>query len=836
MSASQPSADPDLQDLLSGLRVVQTPSASATPRAGGGLGVLGVGSQAFASHGHDDEGTYLSTIDGQVTSVISTPSPHGQATNVPRSVANSFEQPDPGRLNVPPSVVNSATQSDAASVSGTGLSSDKRYKLVQVAESNFAFSKYCLKTIGQGPCICIAVDCSVNHQGENKSTVVSPGDLMVVKGGNSAFLDPRVGGSRISKEVTQSWTAESKTLREWNVLFALANFIDTEADDDSDEDIKVSRPFTHADISAKEEFAAKANLFRTPLKRKVNVLSEPAYLAFSPYKKQFRVEDDSTPHNSEDLLARIYQTIKVMDIGLEETSHLLLQFMTSYEESSLLLSKGLKSIEYRAASFENEFGSPPSTLSPEFASPTAWGTIAGIASKVTEIDSQMISTFDLRAAIVTSEQRTRVFVDPVFKDVKSLEERVVARVKTLLAAMTSNHELSFSVGELKATLVEAIRLLTLRIAANSDRLTILEQVSAPVDTIMSSPDARSGEAFDQFERRVSEMEIEMNRLTSQTDQQAIRFSSLGFRGKDEADAWLAINEPSHDYGLFVDAHMVLEHVQHAIFGDDSLKRLESLYKLKIETIAQGLAITSFEAKCPKIFDKKTAQRVVKDDSSYFDCIPTFGDWDELDGGWREKIKSELSSFTTGHEKSIIEAFDSSSRAYALARLSLTESVSWVEGFVSFIDDYYKELTKGKFGSRKGWHVTTRLAKRLIEEVASPRIGVIKMLRTGQQEQISQTIFWSTLRSLDVMAGIKANNYKNDPLVSSELVKFLAINTGFASIEKLQREVEELQTKVNIAVKSANASDAACKTATNRSDEMKKLYEILVKRVTKLEKP
>jgi hypothetical protein len=116
-----------------------------------------------------------------------------------------------------------------------------------------------------------------------------------------------------------------------------------------------------------------------PLKRKVNVLSEPAYLAFSPYKKQFRLEDDSTPHNSEDLLARIYQTIKVMDISLKETSHLLLQFMTSYEESSLLLSKGLKSIEYRAASFKNEFGSPPSTLSPEFVSPTAWGTIARIA-------------------------------------------------------------------------------------------------------------------------------------------------------------------------------------------------------------------------------------------------------------------------------------------------------------------------------------------------------------------------------------------------------------------------------------------------------------------------
>eukprot|EP00978_Attheya_sp_CCMP212_P011827 scaffold29369_cov43-Attheya_sp.AAC.1 len=240
MSASQLSADPDLQDLLSGLRVVQTPSASATLRAGGVF--------------------FWEAVPRRSPVMVKMmKSPHGQGANVPRSVENSFEQVDPVSSNVPPSMVNSATQSDAASVNGAGLSSDKRYKLVQVAESNFSFSKYCLKTIGQGPCICIAIDCSVNHQGKNKSTVVSPGDLMVVKGGNSAFLDPRVPGSRISKEVTQTWITESKSLREWNVLFAHANFIDIEADDDSVEDIKVSRPFTHADISAKEEFAAQAN-------------------------------------------------------------------------------------------------------------------------------------------------------------------------------------------------------------------------------------------------------------------------------------------------------------------------------------------------------------------------------------------------------------------------------------------------------------------------------------------------------------------------------------------------------------------------------------------------
>jgi hypothetical protein len=53
-------------------------------------------------------------------------------------------------------------------------------------------------------------------------------------------------------------------------------------------------------------------------------------------------------------------------------------------------------------------------------------------------------------------------------------------------------------------------------------------------------------------------------------------------------------------------------------------------------------------------------------------------------------------------KSIIEAFNNSSWAYARARLSLIKSVNWVEGIISLIDDeYYKELMKGKCGSQKG---------------------------------------------------------------------------------------------------------------------------------------
>jgi hypothetical protein len=39
-------------------------------------------------------------------------------------------------------------------------------------------------------------------------------------------------------------------------------------------------------------------------------------------------------------------------------------------------------------------------------------------------------------------------------------------------------------------------------------------------------------------------------------------------------------------------------------------------------------------------------------------------------------------------------------------MALMESVSWTEGFILFLDDYHKDLTKVKFGTKKAWHVTT----------------------------------------------------------------------------------------------------------------------------------
>jgi hypothetical protein len=296
-----------------------------------------------------------------------------------------------------------------------------------------------------------------------------------------------------------------------------------------------------------------------------------------------------------------------------------------------------------------------------------------------------------------------------------------------------------------------------------------------------------------------------------------------------------MNIPSHDFGWIVDPHIVMEHVHYSVTSKDTLKRLESIYKLKLHTIAQRLAVSSFENRVPKFFSKASAYKVIKDDSSYFDAIPTFADWDEKDNGWRDKLEEELVSFQTSMEDGISLQFGPGTPSYYhLASLSVTRSVGWLRGLKDFIDEYYKELTRGKFGTKKAWHVTTRLAKRLLVEVAAPRVGVVKSLHAGNLSQIARTIFWASLRSLDIMERIQGNHFKNDPLVSSELVKFLAINTGFEAIESLTKTVADNKESIDKAAKQCASAEKAAGVAANKADEGKRTLDAALKRIIKIE--
>jgi hypothetical protein len=118
------------------------------------------------------------------------------------------------------------------------------------------------------------------------------------------------------------------------------------------------------------------------------------------------------------------------------------------------------------------------------------------------------------------------------------------------------------------------------------------------------------------------------------------------------------------------------------------------------------------------------------------------------------------------------------KSYTITKLALTASVSWIHGFISFIDTYCRELNKAKFGSAKAWHVTTRLAKRMLDDIASAQQSMHGLFIAGDPTKVCQKAVWGVLKEHDVMADFKKHGSKHHPTIASEMVKFSAVNTSF----------------------------------------------------------
>jgi hypothetical protein len=77
-----------------------------------------------------------------------------------------------------------------------------------------------------------------------------------------------------------------------------------------------------------------------------------------------------------------------------------------------------------------------------------------------------------------------------------------------------------------------------------------------------------------FEGRVNGLENKVQQISAESDETATKFAGLGFGSQKETAAWCKIAILHQNCGLIVDAHMVLEHVNAAIEGQETITRLE----------------------------------------------------------------------------------------------------------------------------------------------------------------------------------------------------------------------------------------------------------------------
>jgi hypothetical protein len=85
-----------------------------------------------------------------------------------------------------------------------------------------------------------------------------------------------------------------------------------------------------------------------------------------------------------------------------------------------------------------------------------------------------------------------------------------------------------------------------------------------------------------------------------------------------------------------------------------------------------------------------------------------------------------------------------------------------------------------------------------------------------------------------MGRYRCLKYKDDPIVSLELVKFLAVNTVYEALNVLSVKMASMETNVAAMKKEVAGASKAAHSPSNKSDETKKFFDQLLKRVAKLE--
>jgi hypothetical protein len=132
-----------------------------------------------------------------------------------------------------------------------------------------------------------------------------------------------------------------------------------------------------------------------------------------------------------------------LDDWLETAGNTLSGLMATYKNSVQDLDLGPRALEYKADTIRDTLSSPTIGISRELATPTAWGTIAPLSTKLEEFgNKEVITPHRLSSEIAKCESRLRSQLDSSVHDIADTKG---ANVEAQLTELKSTLLQSFKV-------------------------------------------------------------------------------------------------------------------------------------------------------------------------------------------------------------------------------------------------------------------------------------------------------------------------------------------------------------------------------------------------------
>lgn len=555
---------------------------------------------------------------------------------------------------------------------------------------------------------CIRPNCKLNHQGPKIQ--FTPGCVVVMRSSGSVFIDPRVSEEQVTKELLSSWKRVPRTLEVWRELFGSVNNRASGEPPVSSERLVELRQFASfakkqtespsgkGPSAKKFSFGETSNmfskLFASATKLGIQVLSEQPIVDDS-----FEMDKDpSTPtpllRTGEWSYGEAFNRLEVkIDVGNSVVATL----SEKLDEQTDVLNQELSILFSRILRTENEIGPKVPPQNSNLEAPSLWGSISTLAAALDEIQSEILAVkAEVVSSSVTLEHRVNESVEDQLREViDSAAVMMSEQFETVKAEIESNTEAITTSKAAIAAVNQSILLLAKGAAKLKEEAAELREILEEVKL------SRSGETGLTEDSTVvsdlSNLKVLVRTIGQRIDSvvdgretKSIKFFGITFRGHSEAEAWVTEHLDSESYGLIVDVHLVLEHIYHQAFCDDgALKELNSLYKIKIDNLTQGLAMQSFDYAMPRFFAAPTnlmnkKPKIRRPESSHFDNIENYEDWDLPIMGFRAKLKDHLEEFQETHVRMIGEVLSPDEPAYRVATMSVQTSVSWIQSFVAYI--------------------------------------------------------------------------------------------------------------------------------------------------------
>lgn len=727
----------------------------------------------------------------------------------------------------------------------------KKYHIFIAPESPEVLQDHCFMPMADGSTFCVERNCKVSHRGSGDKVLVAPGEAYIKFSKTRVFKEPSANSILWDEDLYEAWVDTPVTMEEWIHRFALVR---------NNIDQKPEQPINENTLKKEERFAYALRNLKSVRKRKREHTSPPEPINYT-LGYDFGVEPESG--YSFELLAQAIASIDKALHGVIANSTRVFEDLESFED---FVRPSLTQSEEALKMLALRLGTKPTTMLSRFNSPTIWSTLSLLANEFENINNRIAYETISKAkqaeenACSTSEQFTNLKHDELDKRIDLLKASLMSvtnSVQKIASSFTNHNQHSTNRSShprrngLEARTTISRQSYSDNSSTDSDLSSVPDdpgiekyrrkksQIKEDNDDLLDDPTSKISKLS-----RLDRLERELILLKASKKEHGVNFGGLHFTTKRDSDAWLSINSPDKFFGLVVDVHAVCEHIYALMFGKEStLTNLHDLAKIKLHTDIEGIQVTSFDRKVPKLFTKSSNFKLIRNDDSYFDQVPAFADWNASDDGFRDTLLARLNEFQEDHSNLLHEDLDISSPLFMIANNALISSVAWLDQWIRYIDDTYKEYTESKFNPKKAWHITTRLARSLMSAIAEPRSGIGRSLRTKKPLQMKQAIFFSTVRSLDTIKRMSHVGFKNSPIVANELVKCLAKNTNVEAIERLKSDLDtlrgenrSLKSQISEITAKANEAGKVANGANNKADQQKNRMDDLAKKIQKLQNP